>query len=131
MSNKQKNGINEWKIIKERVEPVKKTIWHTSPTNRLSSSFSEQAMLKDWIKSLQFPYFGIVMVHGNGFALPSELKTVKVIDRIDVVGRGNDKYINGSNVTDNLLQAGHTSFDLYWPCQKNDKHKFLFKACLI
>lgn len=53
------------------------------------------------------------MVHGNGFALPSELKTVKVIDRIDVVGRGNDKYINGSNVTDNLLQAGHTSFDLY------------------
>ena len=43
------------------------------------------------------------------------LITVKVIDRMVVEGRGNDKYMNGSNVTETFLHAGQTNVDLYWP----------------
>jgi hypothetical protein len=45
--------------------------------------------------------------------VPSVLKTVMVIVLIVVEGRGKDKYINGSNVTETFLQIGHTSVDLY------------------
>lgn len=43
------------------------------------------------------------------------LITVKVIDRMVVEGRGNDKYMNGSNVIETFLHAGQTNVDLYWP----------------
>lgn len=56
------------------------------------------------------------MVYDDGSALPSVVTTVKVIVRIDVDGKGSDKYINGSKVTDTLLQTGQTKVDRYWPC---------------
>uniref|UniRef100_A0A0A9GV24 Uncharacterized protein n=1 Tax=Arundo donax TaxID=35708 RepID=A0A0A9GV24_ARUDO len=40
-----------------------------------------------------------------------------VIVLIVVEGRGKDKYINGSNVTETFLQMGQTNVDLYWPWQ--------------
>jgi hypothetical protein len=43
----------------------------------------------------------------------SEIKIVMVIVLIVVEGRGKDRYINGSNVTDTFLQMGQTSVDLY------------------
>lgn len=53
------------------------------------------------------------MVNGDGWVLPLVLTTVKVIVRIDVDGRGNDTYMNGSKVTEDILQSGHTNVDLY------------------
>lgn len=53
------------------------------------------------------------MVYDDGSALPSVVTTVKVIVRIDVDGKGSDKYINGSKVTDTLLQTGQTKVDRY------------------
>lgn len=48
-----------------------------------------------------------------GRALPSPQNTVTFIDRTEDEGSGNDKYMNGSKVTDILLQTGHTNVDLY------------------
>jgi hypothetical protein len=67
-------------------------------------------------------------VKGIGRASPVPLNTVTVIIRVAVDGNGSDKYINGSKVTEILLQTGHTSVDLYWPCNINKqidrlKHK--------
>lgn len=52
-----------------------------------------------------------------GSALPSQVKTVTVIVRVEVDWRGRERYIKGSNVTDILSHAGQTSVDLYWPCK--------------
>ena len=41
------------------------------------------------------------------------LKTVIVIVLIVAEGRGKDKYINGSNVTETFLHIGQTNVDLY------------------
>jgi hypothetical protein len=68
-------------------------------------------MLKAPMRSLSLPHLGTVTVIGDGKFLPSVLKTVKVIVRIVVEGNGSDKYINGSNATNFLLQAGKTSVD--------------------
>ncbi|KAH7854604.1 hypothetical protein Vadar_015828 [Vaccinium darrowii] len=86
---------------------------HTSATKNVSSSFKQQTVLKACTRSLQFPYFGTVTVTGNGKAVPSVLKTVSVIVRVVVEGSGNERYMNGSNVTDNFLQNGQTNVDRY------------------
>jgi hypothetical protein len=84
---------------------------HTSTTISISSFLKEQAMLKASMRSFCLPHLGTVTVIGVGKFIPSVLRTVKVIVRIVVEGNGSDKYINGSNVTDFLLQAGQTSVD--------------------
>jgi hypothetical protein len=68
-------------------------------------------MLKAPMRSFSLPHLGTVTVIGDGKFLSSVLKIVKVIVRIVVEGNGSDKYINGSYVTDFLLQAGQTSVD--------------------
>jgi hypothetical protein len=60
-------------------------------------------------------------VKGIGRASPVPLNTVTVIIRVTVDGNGSDKYINGSKVTEILLQTGHTNVDLYWPCNINQQ----------
>lgn len=46
--------------------------------------------------------------------------TVMVIVREVVDGRGSDRYMNGSNVTETFLHCGQTKVDLYWPCNEYD-----------
>lgn len=83
-----------------------------------------------WIKSLQRPCFGTVMVQAFGSALPSQVKTVTAIVRVVVDWSGKERYMKGSNVTEILLQAGQTRVDLYWPCkmQYKQKHKLTVQA---
>jgi hypothetical protein len=64
-------------------------------------------------RSLQLPALGTVTAKDIGRTSPEPLKTVTVIERVTVDGRGRDKYMNGSNVTDILLHTGHTNVDLY------------------
>lgn len=78
-------------------------------------------MLKASIRSFNLPYFGTVMVNGDGKVLPSVLKMVTVIVRIVVEGNGSDKYIRGSNVTDTFLQTGQTNIERYWPYNEKEK----------
>ncbi|GER53075.1 HXXXD-type acyl-transferase family protein [Striga asiatica] len=59
----------------------------TSATKKVSSTPSEQAVLKAWIKSSNFPFLGTVTVNGDGLLLPSAFITVNVIVRIDDDGR--------------------------------------------
>jgi len=72
-------------------------------------------MLRARVRSSNLPFFGTEIVYGdNGDILsPLPLTTVIVIVRIVVEGRGNDKYMNGSNVTETFLQIGQTNVDLY------------------
>lgn len=70
-------------------------------------------MFKASIRSLVLPYFGTVTVNGIGNVLPSLLKTVTVIVRIVVEGKGSERYISGSNVTETFLQLGQTNIDRY------------------
>lgn len=72
-------------------------------------------MLRARVRSSNFPCFGTEIVYGDNLDIPSPLllTTVKVIVRIVVEGRGNDKYMNGSNVTETFLQTGQTNVDLY------------------
>lgn len=70
-------------------------------------------MLKASIRSFNLPDFGTDMVNVEGNVIPSHEITIRVILRIVVDGNGKERYINGSNVTDNLLQAGHTNVDRY------------------
>lgn len=96
------------KVLPENIDPA-----YTSATIRVSSSLKEQAILKASVRSTSLPLFGTVIVNGVGNAVPSVLRTVKVIIRIVVEGNGSDRYINGSNVMDTLLQTGQTNFDRY------------------
>lgn len=91
---------------------------HTSATRKVSSSPKEQAVLKAWIRSLTFKFLGTVTVTGIGKVDPSVLNTVNVIVRVVVVGKGKDRYKNGSNVTEFFLQRGHIKVDRYCPCNK-------------
>ena len=75
--------------------------------------------------SLHFPCFVTVTEHGYGFVVPSELRTVTVITRVVVEGRGSDRYMNGSNVTDIFLQMGQINVDRYWPCNTCNKSQKL------
>jgi hypothetical protein len=70
-------------------------------------------LLNTFTRVLVSPDFGTLTVYEDGPAVPSELKTVMVIVLIVVEGRGKERYINGSNVTDTFLQMGQTSVDLY------------------
>lgn len=72
-------------------------------------------MLKASIRSLNLPLLGTVTVNVHGNVLPSVPKTVKVIVRVVVGGNGNERYINGSNVIDTLLQTEQTNVDRYCP----------------
>lgn len=70
-------------------------------------------MLNASIRVFVSPDFGTLTVYGDGPVVPSVLKTVIVIVLIVVEGRGRDRYMNGSNVTDTFLQSGQTNVDLY------------------
>lgn len=92
---------------------VFETIQRTSATNSFSSFPREHEMLNASIRSLNLPHFGTVTVTGVGNVLPSVLKIVTVIVLIVVEGKGSDRYISGSNVTDTFLQTGQTNIDRY------------------
>lgn len=72
-------------------------------------------MLRARVRSSNLPFFGTEIVYGDNEDIlsPLPLTTVIVIVRIVVEGRGNDKYMNGSNVTETFLQIGQTNVDLY------------------
>lgn len=53
--------------------------------------------------------------------LPLVFKTVNVIVLIVVDGRGRDRFMNGSNVTETFLQIGQTNVDLYCPCNQKKR----------
>lgn len=89
-------------------------------------SLNEQEMLTACIRSLHFPNLGTFIVYEEGAELPSALKTVIVIVRVGDDGRGRDKYIKGSNVTESLLQTGQTNVDLYWPCSQPIYSQYYF-----
>ena len=95
----------------------------TSATMRVWWFPKEHLFLKSLTRSSNFPCLGTLTVTGFGWALPSVDTTVKVIVLSDVDGKGNDRYMNGSNVTDTFLQIGHTSVDRYWPCNANYYNK--------
>lgn len=88
---------------------------HTSAISSVSFSPKEHVVLKAWTRSSHVVSVGTVTVTGNGKVVPLVLKTVKVIVRIVLESSGKDRYINGSNVTDNFLQTGQNNVDLYWP----------------
>lgn len=88
---------------------------NTSATKKVSLTPNEHATLKPWMRSSNFPCLGTVTVYWDGWEFPSVLTTVNVIVRIIVEGKGSERYINGSNVTDTFLQTGQTNVDLYWP----------------
>jgi hypothetical protein len=69
------------------------------------------------------PNFGTLTSYENGSLLPSVLKTVTVIVLFAMEGTGKDKYINGSKVTDVLLQVGQVNVDLYCPCKQKIRRK--------
>lgn len=85
----------------------------TSASLSSSLCFKEQTLLSTWIKSLQRPCFGTVIVKVDGNALPSQVKTVIVIERVMVAWSGKERYMKGSNVTETLLHTGQTKVDLY------------------
>ena len=85
----------------------------TSASNNTSELFKQQTSARALVRSRQFPFFCTVTVKGIGRASPVPLNTVTVIIRVTVDGNGSDKYINGSKVTEILLQTGHTNVDLY------------------
>lgn len=68
-----------------------------------------------WIRSLHLPCLGTFTVYGVGGVLPSKVKTITVMLRVDVNCRGKERYMNGSKVTETFPQAGHTKVDLYCP----------------
>lgn len=94
---------------------------HTSTSNSFSLGFNEQALLSACIRSLHRPCLVTVTVHGDGRVVPSQLKTVTVMVLLVVDWRGRERYIKGSNVTETLLQTGHTKVDLYCPYKMNFK----------
>jgi len=96
----------------------------TSTSNSLSLCFNEQALLSAWTRSLIRPCLGTVTVQGDGRAAPSQEKTVTVMVLLAVEDwSGRERYMNGSNVTETLLQTGQTKVDLYCPCKMNyQKH---------
>lgn len=57
-------------------------------------------------------------MQANGVVLPSQEKTVTVIDRVVVDWSGKERYMKGSKVTETLLHTGQTNVDLYCPCPK-------------
>ena len=89
----------------------------TSARSKYSSLCKLQAIPNAWIRSLQFPCFRTLTVNGIGRLLPLPYNTVTVIDLVAIDGRGNDRYMKGSNVIDILPHTGQTSVDLYWPYQ--------------
>lgn len=55
-------------------------------------------------------------MQGVGNVLPSLVKTITVMDRVWADCRGNERYMNGSKVTETLSHTGQTRVDLNWPC---------------
>lgn len=86
---------------------------YTSATNSVSSICKEHAVVKALIRSSHFPYLGTETVTTIGMVLPSVFITVMFIVRIVVEGKGSDRYMNGSKVTETFLQTGQTNVDLY------------------
>lgn len=68
------------------------------------------------MRSFNLPFLGTVIVKVDGGDVPSVLKTVNVMVRIVVEGNGKERYTNGSNATETLLQIEQTTADRYWPC---------------
>lgn len=95
----------------------KSIVPQTSASRSFSPFFKEQALLKAWIKSRHRPCFGTFTVQVVGRALPSLVKTMTVIVRVEADCKGNERYINGSKVTETFPQTGQTRVDLYCPCQ--------------
>ena len=93
----------------------------TSASFSSSLCFKEQAFVNAWIKSLQRPCFETLTVIVEGKAVLSQEKTVTVIARVVLNCSGKDRYMKGSNVTETLLQIGHTNVDLYWPCELTNR----------
>ena len=83
----------------------------TSATKSVSSSLREHASPKASIRSFNNPLLGNVIVNVAGRAVPSVLRTVKVIVRVVVEGNGKGRCIKGSKVIETFLQTGHTNVE--------------------